>query len=302
MARSVFKKIAGNYELYLFVLPALAIIFIFNYIPMYGIQLAFKNFIPTKGITGSPWIGFTHFARFLNSFYFGNIIENTFRISALSTIVSFPVPVILALLLNEVRSSKFRRIVQTITYAPHFISTVVMAGMIISFLSPSTGMINFLLGVFGIGPVAFMEKSGMFPWIYIVSGIWQNAGWNSIMYFAALSAIDISLYEAARVDGCTRLQKIWHVDLPGIVPMIVILLILNMGNLMSIGFEKIYLLQNNLNISTSEVISTYVYKVGLQRAEYGFATAVGLFNSLINFALLISVNEISKRFGQSSLW
>jgi putative aldouronate transport system permease protein len=179
---------------------------------------------------------------------------------------------------------------------------VVMAGMIVSFLSPSSGLINFILRAFGAEPVAFMEKSALFPWIYIISGIWQNAGWNSVMYFAALSAIDPELYEAARVDGCSRLQKIWHVDLPGIIPMIVILLILNCGSLLSVGFEKIYLLQNNLNITTSEVISTYVYKAGLQRAEYGFATAVGLFNSVINFILLVTVNTASKRLGQSSLW
>jgi putative aldouronate transport system permease protein len=296
------KQIISNYELYLFVLPALAIIIIFNYVPMYGVQLAFKDFIANRGITGSPWAGFTHFERFFRSFYFKNVIVNTLRISILSTVVAFPIPIILALLLNELQSTRYKRIIQTITYAPHFISMVVMAGIIVSFLSPSTGLINFALRAAGIEPVAFMEKSTMFPWIYIISGIWQNAGWNSIMYFAALSAIDIELYESARVDGCTRLQKIWHIDIPGIIPMIVILLILNCGSLMTVGFEKTYLLQNSLNIETSEVISTYVYKAGLQRAEYGFATAVGLFNSVINFVLLVTVNTISKKLGQSSLW
>jgi putative aldouronate transport system permease protein len=291
-----------NYELYLFVLPAFAVIVIFNYLPMYGIQLAFKNLVATKGILGSPFVGFAHFERFFRSFYFKNIITNTLRISLLSMVAAFPIPIILALLINEVQSTRYRRIIQTITYAPHFISMVVMAGIIVSFLSPSTGIINFLLRAVGAQPVAFMEKSSLFPWIYTISGIWQNAGWNSIMYFAALSAIDVELYESARVDGCSRLQKILHVDIPGIIPMIVILLILNCGSLMTVGFEKTYLLQNNLNIETSEVISTYVYKAGLQQADYGFATAVGLFNSVINFFLLVSVNGISKKLGQSSLW
>ena len=295
-------KILLNYELYLFILPAFAIIIIFNYIPMYGVQLAFKEFVASRGISGSPWVGFEHFQRFFRSFYFKNVLTNTLRISILSMVVAFPIPIILALLLNEFPNADYKRFVQTITYAPHFISMVVMAGIIVTFLSPSSGLINFALKAMGMDSINFMEKSAMFPWIYIISGIWQNAGWNSIMYFAALSAIDVELYDSARVDGCTRLQKIWNVDLPGIIPMIVILLILNCGSLMSVGFEKTYLLQNNLNIETSEVISTYVYKAGLQRAEYGFATAVGLFNSVINFVLLVSVNQVSKRLGQNSLW
>jgi len=269
---------------------------------MYGVQIAFKDFMASKGILGSPWVGFEHFQRFFRSFYFKNIITNTLRISLLSLAVGFPIPIILALLLNEVGNKTYKRFIQTVTYAPHFISMVVMAGIIISFLSPSTGLINFFLRAIGSEPISFMGKSAMFPWIYIISGIWQNAGWSSIMYFAALSAIDVELYEAAKVDGCTKLQKIWHIDIPGIVPMIVILLILNCGNLMTVGFEKAYLLQNNLNIETSEVISTYVYKVGLQRAEYSFATAVGLFNSIINFILLLSVNKISNKLGQTGLW
>jgi putative aldouronate transport system permease protein len=296
------KRIISNYELYIFVLPAVAVILIFNYVPMYGVQLAFKDFIANRGITGSPWIGFEHFQRFFRSYYFKNVIVNTLRITLLSQVIAFPVPIILALLLNEMENKKYKRFIQTVTYAPHFISMVVMAGIIVSFLSPSVGLINFMLKALGAKPVAFMENPGLFVWIYIISGIWQNAGWNSIMYFAALSAIDVELYESARVDGCTKLQKIWHIDLPGIVPMIVILIILNCGNLMTVGFEKIYLLQNNLNIETSEVISTYVYKAGLQRAEYGFATAVGLFNSVINFVLLVSVNTVSKKLGQTSLW
>ena len=300
--KKAFRKALSNYELYLFILPALATIIIFNYVPMYGVQIAFKDFIATKGITGSPWAGFKHFERFFNSYYFSNIITNTRRLSIYATVVAFPVPIILALLLNEVRSSYYKRFIQTVTYAPHFISMVVMTSMIISFLSPSSGFVNQLLKVLGKEPIAFMEKKDMFPSIYVFSGIWQNAGWNSVMYFAALSAIDPELYEAGRVDGCTRLQKIWHIDIPGIVPMIVILLILNTGNIMSVGFEKVYMLQNNLNIETSEVISTYVYKVGLQRAEFSFATAVGLFNSIVNFILLVSVNAISRRLGQSSLW
>ena len=300
--RTKFRKVLSNYELYLFVLPALLVIVIFHYIPMYGIQIAFKDFIATKGITGSPWAGFKHFERFFSSYYFTNVITNTLRISVYAMIVAFPIPIILALLLNEVKSRYYKRLVQTVTYAPHFISMVVMAGIIISFLSPSSGLINQFIKALGMKPIAFMEKASMFPSMYVFSGIWQNAGWNSVMYFAALSSIDTELYESAKVDGCTRLKKIWHVDLPGIIPMIVILLILNCGNIMTVGFEKAYLLQNNLNIETSEVISTYVYKAGLQRAEYSFATAVGLFNSIINFILLITVNSIAKKLGQSSLW
>lgn len=300
--KNTFKKMLSNYELYLFVLPALLTIVIFNYIPMYGVQIAFKDFIATKGITGSPWVAFKHFERFFASYYFSNIITNTLRISLFSMIVAFPIPIILALLLNEVKNRYYKKFVQTITYVPHFISMVVMASMIISFLSPSSGLINQIIKAIGLESISFMEKADMFPSIYVFTGIWQNAGWNSVMYFAALSAVDPELYESAKVDGCTRLQKIWHIDIPGIIPMIVILLILNCGNIMTVGFEKTYLLQNNLNIETSEVISTYVYKAGLQRAEYSFATAVGLFNSIINFILLITVNNIAKKLGQSSLW
>ena len=296
------KKAISNYELYLFILPALAVIIIFNYIPMYGVQIAFKDFIATKGILGSPWVGFKHFERFFNSYYFTNVITNTLRLTIYATVVAFPVPIILALLLNEVKNKYYKRIIQTVTYAPHFISMVVMASIIIAFLSPSSGVINQIIKALGKEPIAFMEKKSMFPSIYVFSGIWQNAGWNSVMYFAALSSIDPELYEAGKVDGCTRFQKLLHIDLPGIIPMIVILLILNTGNLMTVGFEKVYLLQNNLNIETSEVISTYVYKAGLQRSEFSFATAVGLFNSVVNFVLLVSVNAISRKLGQSSLW
>ncbi|HHV97587.1 MAG TPA: sugar ABC transporter permease [Clostridiaceae bacterium] len=269
---------------------------------MYGIQIAFKDFIATKGIIGSPWVGFKHFNRFFNSYYFTNILTNTLRISIYSMVVAFPVPIILALLLNEVKNQHYKKFIQTVTYAPHFISMVVMASMIISFLSPSMGIVNHLIKAMGFEPIPFMEKANLFPTIYVFSGIWQNAGWNSVMYFAALSTIDPQLYEAGRVDGCTTVQKIWYIDLPGIIPMIVILLILNCGNILSVGFEKVYLLQNNLNIETSEVISTYVYKVGLQKAEYSFSTAVGLFNSVVNFILLVTVNSIAKKLGQSSLW
>jgi putative aldouronate transport system permease protein len=298
----VVKRAFSNYELYIFVLPAILSIVIFHYVPMYGVQIAFKDFIANKGIFGSPWVGLQHFERFFNSYYFKNIIINTLRISLYSLIVGFPVPIILALLLNEVKSRFYKRFIQTVTYAPHFISMVVMTGMVISFLSPSTGMINNLIKALGFKPVPFMAKADMFPSIYVLSGVWQNAGWRSILYFAALASIDPELYEAAKVDGATQLQKIWYINIPGITSMAVILLILTCGGLMTVGFEKAYLLQNNLNIETSEVITTYVYKAGLQRAEYGFATAVGLFNSVINFILLISVNGIAKRLGETSLW
>ena len=299
----VFKRrILKNWRLYIFVLPAVLYYILFKYRPIYGIILAFKDYKASLGIWGSKWVGFEHFIRLFSSYWFPVIMKNTLTLSVLGLIVGFPFPIILALSLNEVKNSKFRKFVQTVTYAPHFISTMVLCGVVIMFLSPEYGIINKLIQLFGSEPVFFMQKGSAFKWIYVLSGVWQNAGWSSIIYFAALSGVDPQLLEAAEMDGANRFQRIWHINLPTIMPTIVILLILNCGSLLSIGHEKVYLLQNQANLTASEVISTYVYKVGLVQSDYGFSTAVGLFNSVINSILLVSVNFIAKRLGKTSLY
>lgn len=296
------SAIIKNYQIYILLLPALIYFGIFHYGPMYGLQIAFKDFIASEGITGSPWVGFEHFKQFFNSYYFGNILRNTLWISIYSLVVGFPIPIIFALLLNEMRSQKFKKAVQMVTYAPHFISTVVMVGMIIMFLSPGSGIINKLLGLFGIKEVFFMSKPDIFPSIYVFSGVWQNFGWNAIVYLAALAAIDVEQYEAAIIDGASRLQRIIHINIPGIAPMVVIMLLLSVGNLMNVGFEKVFLMQNPLNMETSDIISTYVYKRGLIDAQYSFSSAVGLFNSVVNLVLLVTVNWCTKKLGGEGIW
>ncbi|GIP35377.1 sugar ABC transporter permease [Paenibacillus sp. J2TS4] len=296
------KTIQKNWDLYLLISPVIIYFFIFDYIPMYGVQIAFKNFIAAKGIWASDWIGFVHFKRFFDSYYFWRLIWNTLGISLYQLAIAFPIPLLLALLINEVGNRSFKRIVQTVTYAPHFLSTVVMVGLIFIFLSPQNGIINHLIVFFGGEPISFMTESKWFKTIYVFSGVWQGMGWSSIIYLAALSGIDPSLHEAARVDGASRLRRIWHINLPGIMPTVVILLILNVGQIMGVGFEKIYLMQNNLNIESSDVISTYVYTQGIVGAQYSFAAAVGLFNSVINVILLVTVNKIAKKVNETSLW
>jgi len=296
------RRALRNYELYLFIVPAFLYFVIFHYAPMYGVQIAFKEFNPVRGIWGSPWVGFEHFLRFFQSFHFWTLIGNTLGISAYSLALGFPVPIILALLLNEVRNKRFKRIVQTVTYAPHFISVVVLVGMILVFLKSPNGLVNQFLTRLGREPVSFMTKEDLFKSIYVLSGLWQNAGWGTIIYLAALSGIDTEIYEASIIDGASRVQRIRHINVPSILPMIVILLILNTGSLMSVGFEKAYLMQNPLNLGSSEVISTYVYKSGLLRFQYSFAAAVGLVNSAVNFVLLITVNTIARASGETALW
>lgn len=269
---------------------------------MYGIQIAFKDFIATKGIWGSPWIGSEHFERFFNSYYFWRLIKNTLGIGLYSLALGFPIPILLALLMNEVRAERFKKFVQTITYAPHFLSTVVVVGMMMIFLSPRYGIINHFIEMFGGKPINFLAEPSWFKSLYVLSDVWQTMGWSSIIYLAALAGIDNQLHEAARVDGATRLQRIWHINIPGIMPTIIILLILNIGSIMGVGFEKVLLMQNNLNMESSDIIATYVYRMGIQNAEYSFSAAIGLFNSVINFVLLVSVNFISRRVSQTSLW
>lgn len=298
----IITKILKNYDLYLLILPTVIYYIVFYYVPMYGVQLGFKDFNPNKGIWGSPWVGLKHFKRFFDSYYAGTLIKNTLGISFYALIAGFPFPILLALMLNEVRNSKFKKIVQTVTYAPYFISTVVMVGMILLFLSPRTGVFNIILQHFGFEPIDFMNRSGYFKSIYVWSGIWQSTGWSSIIYIAALTSIDPQQYDAAVIDGASRLQRIWHINIPGIMPTAVILLILSAGGIMSVGFEKIYLMQNPLNMETSDVIATYIYRSGIQQAELSFATSVGLFNSIINLVLLVIVNTVARKIGDTSLW
>lgn len=300
--KSKWRQALQTWQLYLFILPAFLYFLIFHYVPMYGVQIAFKDFNPALGIGGSPWVGFEHFTAFFNSYYFWDLIKNTLGISVYSLIVGFPLPIILALSLNEAKDGLFKRGVQTITYAPHFISVVVMAGVIITFLSPSTGIVNDIIGLFGFEPIAFMEDPAWFKTVFVFSGVWQSAGWGTIIYLAALAGVDPQQHEAAIVDGATRLERIWHINIPAIFPTMVILLILNTGSLLAVGFEKILLLQNPLNMESSEVIATFVYRAGLLDGEYSFSTAVGLFNSVINAILLIVVNYIARKTNETSLW
>ncbi|MGG1554057.1 ABC transporter permease subunit [Paenibacillus ferrarius] len=290
-----------HYELYLLLLPALLYFAIFEYGPIYGLQIAFKNFTPFKGISGSPWVGFDHFIRFFNSYKFWDVLWNTLTIS-LYEMLLFPIPIILALLINQLTSQRFKKVVQTVTYAPHFISTVVIVGMLYLFLSPNSGIINKLLAAMGFDSVFFMAKPELFSSIFVWSGVWQNAGWGTIIYLAALTGINPELHESAVVDGANKFKRILHIDLPGIMPTVIVLLILNVGNFMSVGFEKVYLMQNPLNVSSAEVIQTYVYKSGLVGAQYSYSAAIGMFNSVINCILLLVVNFIAKRLGKTSLW
>lgn len=296
------SRILKNWQLYLMFLPVFLYFLIFHYLPMYGIQIAFKDFSGAQGIWGSPWVGLEHFQRFFNSSNCGEILWNTVSISLYSLLVGFPVPILLALMLNEVKSKFFKKTVQTVTYAPYFISVVVMAGMIILFLSPDAGIFNQARKAMGLEPINFMYEGKYFQTIYVLSGVWQSAGWGSIIYLSALAGIDPALHEAAVIDGASRLQRIWHINLPGILPTVCIMLIMNCGSLMNVGFEKVFLLMNDINRSSAEVISTYVYKVGLQQSQYSFSTAIGLFNSVINFILLITVNTVVKKMDQTSLF
>ncbi|GBF76878.1 hypothetical protein PA598K_05388 [Paenibacillus sp. 598K] len=295
------KKIARSYELYLLMLPTLIYFAIFQYGPIYGVQIAFKQYSIPKGITGSPWVGFEQFERFFSSYQFWNLLQNTLLIS-LYELALFPIPIILALLLNQLTSQRFRKLVQTVTYAPHFISVVVMVGMLYLFLSPSKGIINQVLMLMGFEPVFFLAEPEWFKTVFVFSGVWQNAGFSMIIYIAALAGVSPELHEAAVMDGASKARRIWHIDLPGIMPTVMILLILNIGQFMSIGFEKVYLMQNAVNISSSEIIQTYVYKAGLLNAQYSYSTAIGLFNSLISFILLLAVNMTARKLNQTSLW
>lgn len=296
------KKLLASRQLYLFVLPAFIIIFVFSYIPMYGVMIAFKDYVPSLGVMGSPWVGMKHFQRFFNSYYFWDLLKNTLGISFYSLIVGFPLPIILALALNEIKDGPLKKFSQTVTYAPNFISVVVMVGMILAFLNPATGIINHGLNLLGINSISFLEDPRWFKTVYVLSGVWQGTGWGSVIYLAALAGVDTQLHEAAIVDGASRIQRIWHINLPTIRPAMVILLIMNVGSVMNLGYEKILLMQNPLNMQSSNVISTFVYQQGLLEAQYSYAAAVGLFNAVINAILLITVNKIASKIGDTSLF
>lgn len=302
LRRSRWKQFRDHYELYLFLLPAVAAVFVFRYVPMYGVQIAFKDFSAVRGIVGSPWSGLKYFERFFNSFQFELVLRNTIVLSLYQLVAGFPTPLLFALLLNQLRNARYKRIVQTVTYAPHFISTVVMVGMLFLFLSPTSGLVNAVRRAVGQQPIFFMADAGWFRHLFVLSGIWQHFGWGSIIYLAALSSVDPSLHESAIIDGASRAQRIVHIDLPSVIPTAVVLLILQMGRIMDIAFEKVLLMQTPLNVDTAEVIATYVYKVGLLNSQFSYAAAIGLFNSLINVVLIVTVNSIARRVGQTSLW
>lgn len=299
---AVFRQMKKHWQLYLLVLPALVYIIIFAYKPMSGILIAFQDYSLKKGIWGSEWVGFENFLRLFRSYWFPIILKNTLGISVLSLLIGFPFPIILALAANELKSDKNKKMFQTVSYAPHFISTVVICGMITLFLHPDTGIINMGLHALGIEPVYFMQKANLFKWVYVLSDVWQNSGWGAVIYFAALSGVDRELLEAAQIDGANRLQRIRYINFPVLVPTIVIMFILQCGQLLSVGYEKVYLLQNSTNLSGSEVISTYVYKMGLIDKDFAFSTAAGLFNSVVNAVILVAVNTISRKVSKSSLW
>ncbi|WP_183581478.1 ABC transporter permease [Paenibacillus rhizosphaerae] len=283
-------------------IPPVLFFILFKYLPMANAVLAFKNYQVTKGIWGSPWVGTKYFDMLFNNPQFWTLIKNTLFLSLYQLAATFPIPIILALLLNEVRSLRFKKAVQLITYAPFFISTVVMVSIIMIFLAPRLGLLNVILNAMGMESTNFLGDPTKFRSVYVWAEVWQTTGYSCVIYLAALAGVDPSLYEAAKVDGASRLQKIINVDIPGILPAAVIILILSVGNIMSLGFEKVYLLQNPLNLQSSEIISTYVYKIGLLNANYSFATAVGLFNSVINLILLVAVNAVSRRISENSLW
>lgn len=300
--RKTLRYIKKNYDLYLLLLIPVVYIIIFSYGPLYGIIIAFKDYNPGDGIFGSKWVGLHHFKVFIESYNFMMILKNTVILNLYGLIAGFPIPIIVALMFNELKNRNLRICMQTISYAPHFISVVVMCGMIMIFLSPTTGLVNHVRQMLGMDTISFMQEAKYFRHIFVWTGVWQEVGWNTIIYFAALSTVDQELIDAAKIDGAGRFRIIWNINIPAILPTIVITLIMSCGNILSIGFEKVYLLQNSLNIDTSEVISTYVYKMGLRSARYSFGTAVGLFNSVANFIMLALVNTVAKRVNETSLW
>ncbi|GAB3411189.1 ABC transporter permease [Flindersiella endophytica] len=301
---AIARQIRNNWQLYVMLIPPVVFTLVFMYWPMYGVQIAFRNYNVVDGIAGSPWVGFEHFQRFMDSYLFWPVIRNTIILHTYELVATFPLPIVLALALNTLRRRWFKRSVQMITYAPHFISTVVVVGMLFLLLDPRIGLFNQLLALFGLDPVNFMGEPEFFRHIYVWSGAWQSLGFSAIIYLAALAGVDPELHEAAIVDGASKLQRMWHIDLPAILPVATILMVLNIGTILTVGFEKVFLMQNPLNLGTSEVISTYVYKVGLASAvpQFSYAAAIGLFNSVVGLILLVFANSAARRLTKSSLW
>ena len=299
---SLWSRIVRHWQLYVLLAPAIIYLIVFKYWPMYGVQIAFRNYNPIDGFMGSEWVGLEHISRFLHSFQFTRVFFNTIAINVLGLVFGFPVPIILALLINKLGSRRLKAFIQTVLFSPAFVSIVVVVGMLFVLLSPRSGLVNNLIGLAGGTPINFMNEEGWFRPIYVLSDIWQNAGFSMIIYLAALAAIDPSLHEAARVDGANRWQRMWHIDLPGIRPVISIMFILAVGNLLNIGFEKALLMQTDLNLGASQIIQTYVYDVGLKSAQFSYSAAISLFNSVLNMILLLVFNQVAKRAGQTSLF
>lgn len=300
-SRRIVKRLLSQWQLYVLILPAVVYLILFNYVPMYGVQIAFRDYRISKGIAGSNWVGLKHFIAFINYPNFSKIILNTLRIS-LYSFATFPLSIILALMLNEVDNRKYKKVVQMITYAPYFISTVVVCSMLTLFLNRNNGLLNNIIELCGGERVAFLENPKYFATIYVWSDVWSGIGWGTIIYLSALSGVSPDLVEAAKIDGASRFQIVLHVDIPTILPTIIITLIMRCGGILSVGFDKTYLLQNSLNLEASQVISTYVYELGLQSGRFSYSSAIGLFNTVINVAILIIVNAISKRVAEISLW
>ncbi len=300
------KKYKPYWQLYVFLLLPVAYILIFQYWPMFGLQIAFKKFSISKGIWESPWVGFKNFTKFFNAYQFSNIMRNTLTLSIYAILAAFPFPILFALVLNTIENTKLKKVVQTITYMPHFISTVVLVGMLMQIFHPMVGVYGrFVKALTGEMPADLFANPNAFPHLYVWSGVWQGFGYNSIIYIAALTNVSAELHEAAQVDGASRFQRVLHIDIPALLPTIIIMLILRTGSIMSIGFEKTYLMQNNLNLSRSEIISTFVYKKGLGAGvanDYSYSTAIGMFNSVVNLILITCVNGISRRVSETSLW
>lgn len=290
-----------NRSLYIIILPVLAFYILFHYKPMYGAIIAFKEYSPALGINDSPWVGFANFIRFFNSVYFVRLIKNTILLSVYNLILGFPAPIILALLLNEVRNKRFKSVTQTVTYLPHFISLIVVTGMLTDF-SMTTGLFNDLIEMFGGERLPLLQNPRLYRSIYVLSSIWQEVGWGSIIYLSALAGVDSQLYEAAQIDGAGKWKQMIHVTLPGIAPTIIIMFILKMGSLMNMGYEKTILLYNPSTYDTADIISSYIYRIGLLEQDWSYSTAIGLFNSVINLGLLLFTNKMSKRYSETSLW
>ncbi|WP_156895722.1 ABC transporter permease [Massilia putida] len=295
------RELARNRSVYLMLAPVLAYFIVFQYVPMAGAVIAFKDFNPATGVEGSPWVGLDWFRQFFDSLFVGRVISNTILINVYDVLVGFPAPIVLALLLNELTSTRFRQFVQTVTYLPHFISVVVVSGMLLDFLARD-GVIGQIVAAFGGTPQAVMNDPDWFRTVYVGSEIWQSVGWGSIIYLAALAGINPTLYEAARIDGASRWQRLCHITLPGLLPIIATLLVLRLGQMMTVGFEKIILLYNPATYETADVISTYVYRHGILDANYSYAAAVGLFNSAVAMVLLVVANKLSRRWSGTSIW